>query len=185
MNDSSPREENHAMHQKGAPKGSLILRFFLGERVHPNGRTIHEILNIDGPRIVGSTGGVIQWLFPLMIPSTHVPSAPTLSPAELHLFLTEPELRRLYLVGVNRFLEAYGIAIHGNSASIEADFGRKKKWVYATSHSLMPITRILRSLKLLGFSVEFSTLRKALVLCNKRAGGTQIDKVTLDIWAHL
>jgi hypothetical protein len=160
-----------------------ILRFFLGERVHPGGKTIHEILNLNGPRI-GPTGGVIQWLFPLATPSTHVPSAPALSPSELKVLSVEPKLRELYLVGANRFLELFGIAVHGSSGSIEPDFNTKKKWMYPSYHAFMPITRILRSLKLLGFPDEFATLRKLLLLCDKKCGN-RIDKTTLDIWKHL
>jgi hypothetical protein len=160
-----------------------ILRFFLGERIHPNGKTIHEILNMSAPQM-GPTGGIIQWLFPLTTPSTHVPSAPTLSPTEVVVFRTEPKLRELYLIGVNRFLERWGIAVHGSSGSIEPDFNMKKKWMYPSYHAFMPITRILRSLKLLGFPDEFATLLKLLLLCNKRCGN-RIDRTTLDIWEHL
>jgi hypothetical protein len=160
-----------------------ILRFYLGERVHPNGKTIHEILNPDGPQM-GHTGGVIQWLFPLTTPSTHVPSAPTLSLTELNAFRTEPKLREQIIVCVNRFLERLAISVHGNSGSIEPDFHTKKKWMYPSYHAFMPITRILRSLKLLGFQDEFTTLRKLLLLCNMRCG-SRIDKTTLDIWEHL
>ena len=172
-----------AVSQKSDGECDPILRFFLGERVHPNGKTIHEILNMNGPHM-GHTGGVIQWLFPLTTPSTHVPRAPTLSLSELKLFRTEPKLRELYLVGVNRFLERFGIALHGGSGSIEPDFNTKKKWMYPSYHAFMPITRILRSLKLLGFPDEFATLHKLLLLCNKRCGN-RIDKTTLDIWEHL
>jgi hypothetical protein len=167
----------------GDTENKPILRFFLGERVHPNGKTIHEILNISAPQM-GPTGGIIQWLFPLTTPSTHVPSAPTLSPTEVVVFRTEPKIRELYLIGVNRFLERWGIAVHGISGSIEPDFNMKKKWMYPSYHAYMPITRILRSLKLLGFPDEFATLLKLLLLCNKRCGN-RIDRTTLDIWAHL
>jgi hypothetical protein len=166
------------------PKPNPILRFFLGERIHPNGRTIHEILNLNQPRIVGSTGGVIQWLFPLTTPSRHVPSAPTLSESELQIFWTEPKVRELYMVGINRFLELFGIAIHGSSGAIEPDFNSKENWMYPSYHHFMPVTRILRSLKLLGFSEEFTTLRKLLLLCNERSGG-KLDEATLDIWKRI
>jgi len=159
------------------------VRFYLGEKVHPNGKTIHEILNLDGPQM-GHTGGVIQWLFPLTTPSRHVPSAPTLSSTELTVFRTEPKLREQYIVSVNRFLERLGISVHGSSGSILPDFHMRKKWMYPSYHAFMPITRILRSLKLLGFPIEFSTLRKLLLLCNKRCG-SRIDRATLDIWEHL
>ena len=185
MDLSDATSNSDLLHKGSSLDGRLILKFFLGERVHPNGRTIHEILNIGGPKMVGSTGGVVQWLFPLTIPSRHVPSAPTLSPYEVAAFRSEPKLRELYLIGVNRFLQRWAIAVHGTSASIEADFCRQKKWMYATSHSFMPITRILRSLKLLGFPEEFATLRKTLLLCNKRMGGKPVDRVTFDIWMHI
>jgi hypothetical protein len=168
---------------KSDAESNPILRYYLGERVHPNGKTIHEILNLDGPQM-GNTGGVIQWMFPLTTPSTHVPSAPTLSLSELNLFRTEPKLREQYIVCVNRFLDRLGISIHENSGSIEPNFSTKKKWMYPSYHAFMPITRILRSLKLLAFLDEFSTLRKLLLLCNKRCG-SRIDKTTLDIWEHL
>jgi hypothetical protein len=162
---------------------NLILRFFLGERVHLNGKTIHEILNLSGPPM-GKTGGIIQWLFPLTRPSTHVPSAPTLSISEIALFKTDPKLRELYLIGVNRFLERFGIAVKGSSGSIEPDFHMLKKWMYPSYHAFMPITRILRSMKLLGFPDEFVILYKLLLLCHKRCGNN-IDRTTLDIWEHL
>jgi hypothetical protein len=164
---------------------NVILRFFLGERVHPNGRTIHEILNVKGPRIVGSTAGVIQWLFPLTTPSTHVPGAPTLSSAELDLFRTHPGLRKQYLLGINRFLERYGIAIHGDSALISSLEKMKSKWMYPGSHAFIPITRILKSLKTLEFRVEFSTLRNLLFLCNEKGGGNLIDRSTMDTWKRI
>jgi hypothetical protein len=162
-----------------------ILRFFLGERIHPNGRTIHEILNLEGPKMVGSTAGVIQWLFPLTTPSTHVPGAPTLSPAEVELFRTHPGLRKLYLRGINRFLERYGMAIHGDSALISSVEKIRSKWMYPGSHAFIPLTRILRSLKTLEFPVEFSTLRNLLFLCNEKGGGNLVDRSTLDIWKRV
>lgn len=167
----------------GSSSSTPILRFYLGERVHPNGKTIHEILNLGGTEM-GHTGGVIQWLFPLTVPSTHVPAAPTLTPTELAVFQTDPRLREQYMVSVNRFLERLGISVHGCSGSIGPDFHTKKKWMHPSYHAFMPITRILRSLKLLEFADEFSTLRKLLLLCNNRCG-SRIDKATLDIWEHL
>jgi hypothetical protein len=164
-------------------ENSPIVRYFLGERVHPNGKTLHEILNLNASRI-GDTSGVIQWIFPLTTPSSHVPGAPTLSPSELQLFRIEPKLRELYIIGVNRFLEQYGIAIHGSSGSIEPDFNIEFNWMHPSYHIFMPITRILRSMKLLGFIDEFITLRKLLLICNERSGG-KLDKVTLDIWKRL
>jgi hypothetical protein len=161
-----------------------ILRFYLGERVHPNGKTIHEILDLSGPHI-GHTGGVIQWLFPLARPSTHVPGAPTFTPHELDLFRVEPKLRDLYMTGVNRFLEKFGIAVNGTTGSIAPDYGAMKKWRYPSYHGFMPVTRILRSMKLLGFTAESVTLLKLLLLCNHGGGGNLIDKVTLDVWKHL
>jgi len=161
-----------------------ILRFFLGERVHPNGKTIHEILNLSAPQI-GPTGGIIQWLFPLTRPSTHVPSAPTLTPYELNQFRVDPKLRELYMIGVNRFLEKFAISVNGRTGSIAADWRTNKKWKFPSYHAFMPITRILRSMKLLGFTEESVTLMKLLLLCHKRGGGDVIDKVTLDAWKHL
>ncbi len=126
----------------------------------------------------------MQWLFPLTTPSRHVPGAPVLTERELLLFRSVHEIRKRFLGAVNKFLEVYGIAVHGDSVSIAPGFNLRKKWVYATSHSWMPVTRMLRSLKLLGFAVEFSTLRKALLLCNQRAGG-KVDRQTMDIWTRL
>jgi len=56
--------------------------------------------------------------------------------------------------------------------------------MYATGHSLMPATGILRSPKLLEFAAEFTTLRKAFLLCNRRAG-CKVDKPTLDLWMRM
>jgi hypothetical protein len=162
----------------------LILKYYLGEIVHPNGKTIYEILKgQDGSRI-GRTAGVIQWLFPLDTPSRHVPSAPVLSKSEIQEFKTDPKLREFYIVVLNRFLELYGIAIHGTSASIADDISTKDKWIYPSYHRFMPITRILRSLKLLEFRDEFETLKKILLICNARLGN-KLDKTTLDIWFRI
>ncbi len=94
-----------------------ILRFYLGEGVYPNGRTFDEIMaRIDSPQM--STGGVIQWLFPLITPSRHVPNAPVLSEPEFQVFRASPVLRERHLAAVNRFLEVYGIAVSGDSVSV-------------------------------------------------------------------
>ena len=165
------------------PSNHLILALYLGKRVHPNGRTFDEIMTKMDSRPRG-TAGVIQWLFPLTTPSRHVPGAPVLTPLELELFRKHPVLRGQFLKAVNKFLEVYGIALEGKAAMIRPNFFQMAHWKQATAHSLMPITRILRSLKLLEFPSEFSTLRHVMLDCSARAGD-KVDRSTRDLWMRI
>ncbi|MCB1126791.1 MAG: hypothetical protein KDM81_09865 [Verrucomicrobiae bacterium] len=119
------------------------------------GRWFEDILRWDNPRLE-VTHDFIQWLFPLPTRSAFAGNAPLLAEADLQQFRASPLLQRNVLRALNRLLKFYGIALRGSGEDVDcleaADFeARRRLWLTPENHHYARLTRILRSLVLLGF----------------------------------
>ncbi|KAI9696052.1 MAG: hypothetical protein M1836_005883 [Candelina mexicana] len=128
----------------------------------------------------------IQTLFPLPEDSPFNPEAPVIDRRTFDAFHTRPELRDRLHDSLIRMLEFYGFRMRTSisengkeSVVVEpgANFSKKaKNWVMRFNHNHLRITRIIRSLRVLGLEEEaaafYFTLEK---LCeadeHSRIGG--------------
>jgi hypothetical protein len=144
-----------------------IVDFYRGELRHPQGVTIGTIWEWDD-RQLEYEHTYIQWLFPLREPSRAVPGSPTVTAAEVEEFRRDPALRERLLRSFRLMLGFYGFAMRqaadpGDGMTIEpaGDFDAKSRtWLTPVNHNHLRITRILKSLALLGLkreAVEWST----------------------------
>jgi hypothetical protein len=100
------------------------------------------------------THDYIQWMFPLAEPSGFNVDAPILDAGAISRFQSEPSLRGHLQTSLIRMLSFYGLEIHGTiplSVTRAPNFAeRAENWLTPSNHNHLRITRILKSLKLLG-----------------------------------
>lgn len=113
----------------------------------------------------------IQWLFPLDTTSLYNENAPVLSSSGLETFQNSKELQQKLLKAFKVMLRFYGFETQ-NDKIVKADnFEEKaKNWLALTpyrNHNMLRISRILRSLTLLGCNKEAKEFLKALTIINK------------------
>lgn len=125
----------------------------------------------SGPEIVRDWGmtdqelerrhDYIQWWFPLPEPSRAVPNSPVLSPEDLREFQEAPYPDRMRV----------------SLARMMVFFARDDLWKRARDHNHLRITRILRSLTLVGLREEALDFRDWVLRQNPKA-----NKQTLEFW---
>ena len=130
-----------------------LIAFYRGVGSDSAGRTLEEILAWDFIRLE-IVHDFIQWLFPLPEPSEFNDEAPLLTPEQIQLFRTEPLLGENLVRSFERMLGFYGFTLRREPSRRidESDlFGHRRHVLYGGfNHNHLRITRILRSLTLLG-----------------------------------
>jgi hypothetical protein len=133
-----------------------VLDFHLGIGTDNTGRHIIDVLSFSSIELE-ETHDYIQWLFPLQEPSRAVPTSPVLTISEVAVFLKDPIARASIESSLRCMLSFYGLEevvernkelriIHAQTFA-----ARKRVWLTRHNHNFLRITRILKSLCLLGF----------------------------------
>jgi hypothetical protein len=141
--------------------------FYLGSHADHRGRTLAQILRQDDDWLE-AVHDYIQWLFPLDEHSRAVPGSPTLSRADIEAFRTDPLLRQHMLAAWRRMLGFYGLRVGDDGAVAQAPnwAERKPNWFTQPTHNSLRITRILKSLVLVGLESEAARFQACLLgLC--------------------
>ncbi len=167
---------------------SRVLDFYRGELRHPTGVTIESIWGWHNGRLEHEHT-YIQWLFPLRDRSRAVPDSPTITESEVREFNRDPALRDRVLRSFRLMLGFYGFTmdVAADSAGTvtiapAADFAAKSRsWLTPGNHNHLRITRILKSLCILGLRPEarewFAALQRVYV-----DHPDAIGSVTYDFW---
>jgi hypothetical protein len=105
----------------------------------------------------------IQWLFPLPEPSGANADAPLLSREDIAAFHADESLRTTLLRSVQLMLQFYGLELAGKDVVKSAAFDeRSRVWLTPGNHNFLRISRMLRSLSLLGLGHYAAAFLKAL-----------------------
>jgi hypothetical protein len=159
---------------------SAIVRFYQGDGADDRGRTLDTILSWDDGRLE-AVHDYIQWLFPLDEPSRFNPSAPLLTPPDRAAF-RGPELAANLRRALDRMLAFYGFTLDPSTPPRIKRSSRWPErsavWLQAGNHNLLRLTRIIRSLALLG-QTDLST---ALYGALRRECEGHVSTVTLEYW---
>jgi hypothetical protein len=167
---------------------SRVLDFYRGELRHPRGVTIESIWGWDHGQLEYEHT-YIQWLFPLRDPSRAVPGSPTITEAEVGEFNRDPALRERVLRSLRCMLGFYGFtmipaadAAEGVTIAPAPDFAAKSRsWLTPGNHNHLRITRILKSLCILGLQNEaremFAALQRVYV-----TNADAIGSMTYEFW---
>jgi Opioid growth factor receptor (OGFr) conserved region len=142
---------------------SRLIEFYRGEATDAEGRSLHDLWGWDDDRLE-EVHDFIQWLFPLPEPSRFNPDAPLLTPEDVAAFAADPLLRDNLRRSFGRFLAFVGLTRTAAGGVVEGpDFAARVPDVWAfPNHNWLRITRVLRSLRLLGLAADSEALYERL-----------------------
>lgn len=163
---------------------SALLRFYRHAGTDPRGRTLRGIRAFGTDRLE-STHDFIQWLFPLPEASGANPLAPVLTAADIETFAADAALREELLRSLDVMLRFYGLERSGQAAATRVSRGadyaaRSRDWL-GRPHNFLRVSRILRSLALLGCADEAGALLRCLEDVHRENAGA-IGEDTLGYW---
>jgi hypothetical protein len=158
-----------------------IVQFYRGVGTDARGRTLEAILGWDDEQLE-AVHDYIQWLFPLDEPSRFNRDSPLLTNAD-RLAFRKPPLAANLRRALDRMLAFYGLAIDRASGApriIRSDrwHERSPHWLQPGNHNLLRLTRMIRSLALLGQADLATALYGAL----RRECEGRVSAVTLEYW---
>lgn len=144
---------------------SQLTDFYTDEGTDSEGRTLAEIWEFTDEQL-DAAHDYIQWLFPLAEESAFNPDAPLVTEEDRELFRANPRLWQSLRVSLAVFLRFMGLGITppGQPAVVVRDkrFGdREGLWKYP-NHNWLRVTRVLKSLRLLGLEEEAQAFWKAI-----------------------
>lgn len=174
-----------------ATKTSLMIVPFYEPPPKPEGkdfanRTLSEILNYDDTTLEQSHN-YIQVLFPLPEPSIHNHEAPLIDRDVFNAFRSRPELRDRLRQSFIRMLKFYGFRLrtHKNKGPgiwrLQAFRRISKPWLRTRDHNHKRISRILRSLRILGLDDESAAFFRALDKVHHKFKG-KISDESFECW---
>ena len=133
---------------------NTLLAFYYGSHPDDQGRLLAEILRQDDLWLE-QTHDYIQWLFPLSESSRVVPGAPILDSLTINQFRSDRLLQDHLLASFHRMLGFLGLKFDGAIVSKSENWpDRKGEWFSEPTHNLLRITRVLKSLRILGLEKE-------------------------------
>jgi Opioid growth factor receptor (OGFr) conserved region len=139
--------------------------FYAGAGFDHRGRYLEEILAWSDDELE-RVHDYIQWLFPLSEPSGFNVNAPLLDDRTIREFRSRPELRRNMRSSFLRMLAFYGLEMIESPGPLvrpSPRFAQRSgNWLTKSNHNHLRITRILRSLRILGLEAEASALFNCL-----------------------
>jgi hypothetical protein len=143
------------------------------------------VLSFDVARLE-TTHDYIQWLFPLPEPSTFNPEAPVLTERVIQALQGDPRLMARVRRALERMLSFYGLALEVEADGPKVVPGsdwpeRRADWLRANNHNHLRLTRILRSVHLLGLCEEAKALGRFLDQIAADNPGT-VTLVTRAFW---
>jgi hypothetical protein len=149
---------------------------------------VHEILGWSDDELE-RVHDYIQWLFPLPERSAFNVSAPVLDPGTIDEFRSRPDLREKMRGSFLRMLTFYGLEMVGFPGPVVRPSPyfaqRSENWLTENNHNHLRITRILRSLRILGLKAEALAFFDCLAaIYNAEAGNSspRISDETCRFW---
>jgi hypothetical protein len=130
---------------------SRLTAFYRGEAADSEGRSLQDLWTWSDEDLE-AVHDFIQWLFPLPEPSRYNPDAPLLTPDDVAAFRADERLRANLARSFERLLTFLGLSQTADGQVVEGpNFAARAPDVWAfPNHNWLRITRILRSLTLLG-----------------------------------
>lgn len=160
-----------------------LVRFFSGG-ADDAGRTHAEILAWDDERLE-QVHDYIQWLFPLPERSGANPAAPVLDAVSIAAIRADAGMQARLRAAWRRMLAFYGFEVRQGAVAEGAAFARRAAvWLHPGDHNHLRITRILRSLRVLGLEAEAQQFWRALADLYKRDRTAARQRITERSFAY-
>lgn len=138
---------------------SRLVDFYRGQTRDTEQRRLDEIWDWNDDDLE-AVHDFIQWLFPLPEPSNFNPDAPLLSELDIREFRSDPNLQARLQRSFERIVRFLGLEQAADGTVREGpNFAARTSDVWAyPNHNWLRITRILRSLTLLGLENQAQAL---------------------------
>jgi hypothetical protein len=176
-NETRSRDGGDSVRDEGNP----IVNFYSGLGRDDSGRSLKEIQGWSD-KDLETTHDYIQWLFPLTEPSAFNPDAPILDARAIQEFHARRELRDNLRRSFLRMLSFYGLeSVEGEAPRIVPSQSFTKQaanWLTPSNHNHLRITRILRSLQLLGLSEEAAAMFRSLAALYGRESAAPMPRIS-------
>jgi hypothetical protein len=131
-----------------------LIDFYRLQKPDSEGRTLEEIWNWPDEELE-SCHDFIQWMFPLDEPSAFNPDAPLVTKEDQAAFRADPQLQKAMRRSFSVFLAFLGLTLAQDGSVARAEnFNRRISLWKHPNHNWLRITRVLKSLRLLGFDHE-------------------------------
>ena len=163
-----------------------LVQFYSSEAPDDRGRMLDQILAQDDDWLE-STHDYIQWVFPLNERSRFNATAPLLDTEQMHAFRENQELRDRVEGAFKRMLDFYGLRLmqpEAGEQTVERAYGyedRRANWLTPYNHNFLRITRILKSLNLMGLDQLAAAFFIQLRMIHAEESET-IGSRTLEFW---
>jgi hypothetical protein len=136
------------------PMDDALIQFYLGLSPDGEGRMLRDVWAWSFENLE-RIHNYIQWLFPLSEPSQFNMRAPVLDREAIQQFRMESKLRDNLIISLNVMLRFYGFETFTGDNQVRVRKApnfheRKRNWLTTGNHNFLRLTRILKSLKLLG-----------------------------------
>ena len=170
------------------PLGSL-LGFYSGQSPNREGRLIVEIWTFNYSKLE-YTHDYIQWLFPLTQKSNYNINVPSLTASDIKIFKSDNLLRKNLLISLKLMLTFYGLKCNlAPDGKVSITYGenyleRKKYWLGLRNHNYLRLTRILKSLTILGGKKYAIALFNCLKEIYEQEGD-KIGATTFNYWQNV
>jgi hypothetical protein len=159
-----------------------LTRFFSGGK-DDQGRTFDEILGWDDARLE-MVHDYIQWIFPLPERSGANPGAPVLDTASIAVMRSSPEMQGRLRAAFARMLAFYGFAPEHDAVMKGSRFAAvSRNWLHPGNHNHLRLSRMLRSLRVLGLEREAALLWEALRSLYERESAAGRRTITVETHA--
>lgn len=134
-----------------------LVKFYRGERSNPSGYSLEDMWAFRHGEFE-CDHDYVQWLFPSNEPSNMNCDALTLTLEESLIFQKDPELREKVKISFSKMLDFLGFEMVSENGllsirPLEPTDKRPEplKWLTHFNHNMFRVTRILKSLRLMGF----------------------------------
>lgn len=167
---------------KGDPKG--LLPFYRNERPNRHGFTLEKILKFND-REMERHHDFIQWIFPTRTVSNYNTQAPLLNNALIQAAKSDIKIRKNVIRAFDKMLQYYGLERVGKTVQKARNFNdRKGYWTINGKHNLLRMTRIIISLRELGFEEEAQNFGRCISNLAKNQQVTGIPTQSIAYWEN-
>lgn len=154
-----------------------LVSFYLKESPNCDGRTLEELWEWSDDDW-DFEHGFIQWLFPTIEESRFNPDAPTLNEEHIRQWHQDGLLRHNLRTSYERWLRFCGVGlVNGELILVDA---KKNVWG-GMNHNWWRITRVLKSLSVLGLNAEAAEFFSLLKRIRHQVG---VDNETWAYWSE-
>lgn len=168
-----------------------LIQFYQGLSPDSEGRMLRDIWSWSFENLE-YVHNYIQWLFPLNEPSRFNIGAPVLEKEAVRLFRNDAQLQENLVISLKVMLRFYGFEVFteenaGARIRIRKTpnfLNRKRNWLTTGNHNFLRLTRILKSLRLLGLSEYALAFYDALEDLYIKEAANIIGSLTFHYWQN-